>query len=66
MREAGTSAPDLLDASIEENVRLQIARAEGGSHVLAELIEKKEFAIVGAIYNLESGRVTFVQPSQHR
>jgi carbonic anhydrase len=66
MREAGTSAPDLLDASIEENVRLQIARAEGGSHVLAELIEKKEFDIVGAIYNLESGRVTFVQPSQHR
>jgi carbonic anhydrase len=46
------------DASIE-NVRQQIDACSEQSSVLRELIEKHELKVVGALYNLETGKVEF-------
>ena len=47
-----------LEASIE-NVREQIDACTWQSTLLRELVEKNELKIVGAIYNLETGKVEF-------
>ena len=47
-----------LDASAE-NVHQQIDACSAQSTVLHELVEKRELKIVGAIYNLETGKVEF-------
>jgi carbonic anhydrase len=56
----GASA-DLVHASVEENVRLQMKDAVAGSEILRELIGKGEFGVIGGVYNLETGKVTFLK-----
>ena len=41
------------------NVEIQIERVLNRSSLLKEMIEKKEIALVGAVYNLASGEVEF-------
>ena len=41
------------------NVEIQIERILNRSSLLKEMIEKKEIALVGAVYNLASGEVEF-------
>jgi carbonic anhydrase len=49
----------LLDESVNENVREQLQRIRSGSTTLAEMEEKKELQILGAIYDIESGKTSF-------
>ena len=46
------SASDIVDALVSKGV-------------LTEMIEKKEIGLVGAVYNLASGEVEFVQNHIH-
>lgn len=50
----------MLNAAIEENVRTQVNSAVRRSKLLAELIDKKEFQVVGGIYNARTGAVDFL------
>ncbi|HTY60158.1 MAG TPA: carbonic anhydrase [Bacteroidota bacterium] len=51
---------DLVHASVEENVRLQMQDAVAQSGVLKELVAKGEFDIIGGVYSLETGKVNFM------
>ncbi|NNF34909.1 MAG: carbonic anhydrase [Saprospiraceae bacterium] len=44
----------------EENVRLTIEKTRRDSYVLNEMEENGEIAIVGAMYDVASGKVTFI------
>lgn len=44
----------------EKNVQLTIERIHADSPVLAEMAEQNEIAIVGAMYDVKSGKVTFL------
>ena len=57
-RRSGASGAELLPASVEQNVRLvttQVPERSGG--ITAE-IQRREIAVVGAVYDLQDGRVT--------
>jgi carbonic anhydrase len=58
----GLDQAGTLDAAVRENVRLQMAEVQRQSRLLAELIHKKELAIEGAVYHLDSGRVEWLTP----
>ena len=51
---------DLLDACVEENVHRQMEQSLIQSDLLNELVGQGELSIVGAVYNLETGRVEFL------
>jgi carbonic anhydrase len=58
---AMSSKPDdLLNASIAENVRRQVNRLSTMSPVISDALEAGAVKIVGAIYDLDNGRVTLV------
>ncbi len=50
----------LVDRTIEENVRKTVADILERSPVIAEMAANGEIAVVGAIYDLASGRVTWL------
>lgn len=49
-----------IDMVIEENVRQQMQKAYDNSEALQELLSDGKLAIVGAVYDLETGRVNFL------
>ena len=51
---------DLVEACVEENVRRQMEQTVVQSALLNELVEKGEFGIAGAVYDLGTGKVTFL------
>lgn len=55
-----TNPDDLLTASITENVRRQVQRLSSISTVIIEAIEAGEVKVVGAVYNLSTGKVALV------
>jgi carbonic anhydrase len=63
---AATSGPDdtsnteLLRAATEENVRQTMNDIVAESTVIAELVESGDLAVVGGIYDLATGRVTWL------
>jgi carbonic anhydrase len=56
---------ELTSASVAENVRRQIGEALVQSNVLREMNEKGELRIVGAVYDLESGKVSFLDSAEN-
>ena len=52
---------EIANASVRENVLLQMRNVSARSPVLREMIEKGRVGIAGGIYDLESGKVAFVQ-----
>jgi carbonic anhydrase len=48
----------LLANACAENVRLQVTRLKQASPILSKMYEEKKIDIVGAIYNLPTGKVT--------
>jgi carbonic anhydrase len=54
-------AKALLNAAIEENVRQQMSNALQQSAVLRQMVEKQELRISGGIYNLHTGKVSYLQ-----
>lgn len=64
--EARESGPDLqgvymIRAAIKENVKLGIKNLEEKSFILKELAEKGELKILGAIYNIYTGEVEWME-----
>lgn len=50
-----------VDAVIEKNVQLNIEKTFAQSPVLAEMVKNEELKIVGANYDLSTGKVTFME-----
>jgi carbonic anhydrase len=48
---------ELLENSIRENVRLNVATLKAASPILSKLVASDELKIVGGIYRLDTGRV---------
>lgn len=61
---AGTQEAAMVDASIAENARMQVEQTGVQSSLLEEMKKKQEFSIVGAVYDLESGAVTFLESQE--
>ena len=56
------STPDLMvDETAKQNVRMTIADILKGSPVISELIKEGSVKIVGAFYDITSGKVTFIE-----
>ena len=63
----GLDAPHTLDAAVRENVQLQSRHAVADSPLLAELVEKKQLQVVGAVYHLDSWKVEILpDPKQQK
>lgn len=58
---AGKSDEDLLDIAVRQNVIEQVNELRGLEPVLSRMSEKGEVLIVGAVYNLQSGTVVFLE-----
>lgn len=48
---------DLLQHAIEDNVRHNVTRLRGAQPVLAQAVSEKKIEVVGAVYELASGKV---------
>ena len=51
---------DLLAASIEENVRRNVARLNEAKPILAEKVKAGKLKLAGGVYDLASGKVALV------
>ncbi len=58
--EANSSNKEFLDLAIEENVRQTIADLLAQSEVISSLVEAGDLLVVGAVYDLGTGRVTWL------
>ena len=54
---------NMVHATVAENVRNQMRKALSHSEVLRELAKQGKFEIIGGVYSLETGEVTFVKSS---
>lgn len=52
---------DLLDASIRENIRMQVEQLKALEPVLAKRVREGSIMIVGALYDLQTGQVEFLK-----
>jgi carbonic anhydrase len=57
---AGQPADQLVDAAIQQNVRLQVQQLSNSMPVLAPLVSAGKLKVVGAEYHLETGQVALV------
>jgi carbonic anhydrase len=57
---ANSSNDKFVDAVAEENVRLNMKKLRDRSVVLREMIDKGEITLVGAMYDIDTGKVTFL------
>lgn len=51
---------NLLDAAIAENVRHNVARLRQATPVVAELVEEGKVQVMGAVYDIATGRIAMV------
>ena len=58
--EANSSNKEFLNLAIEENVRQTIADLLAQSEVISNLVEAGDLLVVGAVYDLGTGRVTWL------
>jgi len=59
--ETTVSNPEFLDAVCRANVELMVNEVRKDSPVLKEMEDKGEIKIVGAVYDLETGKVEFLE-----
>ncbi|HEY0792598.1 MAG TPA: carbonic anhydrase [Chthoniobacterales bacterium] len=60
VREARGEGSGLVEAAIRQNVRLNVRKLQNSEPVLAELVKTNRVLVVGAIYDLLTGRVIAV------
>ena len=53
-------APNLLEVATSENVRHAVARLATSAPILGPMHERAEVKVVGAVYNLQTGRIELV------
>jgi len=58
-REKAENEEDILSKAVEENVYLQVANAAKESAILRELVHENKLKIMGAMYDIDSGKVEF-------
>ncbi len=51
----------ILDASIRENIRMQVEQLKGLEPVLAKRVREGSIKIIGALYDLNTGKVEFFE-----
>jgi len=54
------SAKDLIPFAIEENIWQSITDIFNGSEIVRDLVREKKLRVVGAVYDIESGRVKWL------
>lgn len=54
------SGDDLQQRAVIANVRYNAQRLQRAEPILAEMIAKKEIGVIGAVYDLTTGKVTLV------
>jgi carbonic anhydrase len=52
-------SPSAIEEVSVENIKLSVENIKSGSPILNEMLENQEIEIVGAVYNVTNGRVTF-------
>jgi len=52
--------PDLEQRAVVANVRHNVKRLEQATPILAEMVAKKKLRVVGAVYDLPTGKVALV------
>jgi carbonic anhydrase len=58
---AAKDAPDYLQRVVEENVRITVADIQKNSPVLSELVAQGQLKVVGAWYDLATGKVHWLE-----
>lgn len=56
----GRHRSDLLAVTIEENVRLNVKRLKEDAPVLSDALAERRIEIVGALYDLPTGKVRLI------
>jgi carbonic anhydrase len=56
----GRHPSDLLAATTEENVRLNVNRLLDDAPILTEAVNAKKLAVAGGIYDLATGKVNLI------
>jgi carbonic anhydrase len=56
----GKHPSDLVAASIEENVRLNVKRLESDAPIMADALAAKKIDVIGGIYDLVTGKVGLI------
>ncbi len=59
--ERNSKNPDFVQKIADKNVELTIEKIKQDSPILKEMYDKGEITIVGAMYDVETGKVTFVE-----
>lgn len=54
-------ADKLIDQSIRANVRMSVSQLKHGSRILEDMVSSGKLLIVGAEYDLETGKVRFLE-----
>jgi carbonic anhydrase len=56
----GRHPSDLVAASIEENVKLNVKRMHNDKPILSEALAAKKIAAVGGVYDIATGKVNLL------
>lgn len=51
---------ELIDRSVRANVRMSVSQLKHGSRIIEDMVDSGELLVVGAEYNLETGKVRFL------
>lgn len=54
-------ANELINQGIKANVRMSVSQLKHGSRILEDAVDSGSLMIVGAIYDLDTGKVTFIE-----
>lgn len=54
------AGPDLEQRAVVANVRHNVKRLQQATPILAEMVAKKKLRVVGAVYDLPTGKVVLV------
>jgi carbonic anhydrase len=57
---ARTQPGDLIENAVRINVENVVREIRGSKPVLAPLVEKRTLMVVGAVYSLDTGKVTWL------
>ena len=54
-------AQELINRGIKANVRMSVTQLKHGSRILEDAVNTGSLIIVGAVYDLDTGKVTFIE-----
>ena len=52
---------ELINRGIKANVRMSVTQLKHGSRILEDAVNNGSLIIVGAVYDLDTGKVTFIE-----